>query len=335
MTVSDGRAAASEPTPPFRFAVRSSQADSIGAWRDKARQAEDLGYFAFHVSDHVLGPGVAMERSSHPPAGLAAVPALMALADATSSLRIGARVMCLDYHHPVVLAKEMATIDLLSEGRLEVGLGAGWLTAEYEALGIPFDPAATRIDRLAEAVHLFKQLFADGPVSFQGKHFGVEGFEGAPKPVQRPHPPITIGGGSRRVLQLAAREADIVGINFDNRSGVLGVGGFARSGTDQTLQKVQWVRDGAGERRNDIEIEIGVYATAVTDDPSSVAERLGTTFGLTASDMMTHPHVLVGSVDGLCEELERRRAVYGISYFTVGEDSVSSFAPVVDRLAGT
>jgi probable F420-dependent oxidoreductase len=333
-------------TRPFRFAVRSSHinpvtgsarpgsSETATGWRDRARRIEDLGYSTFLVSDHVAGPGVAMEKTGHPPAGLAVSPALMALAAATTRLRVGSRVACIDYHHPVVLAKEMATIDLLSDGRLEVGLGAGWLTGEYEALGIPFEPAGTRIERLDEAVTLLKQLFQEGPVTFHGKHFHAEGFEGSPRPVQRPHPPITIGGGSRRVLELAGRQADIVSLNYDNSSGLLGSFGVQSGTAARTEDKLGWISQGAGERIDEVEIEIGVYFAAVTPDPLSVAEQLGARFGLSGKEMMIHPHALFGSVDHLGDELQRRREDYNISYFSIPESLAEEFAPVVEHLAG-
>jgi probable F420-dependent oxidoreductase len=218
------------------------------------------------------------------------------------------------------------------------------LTGEYHALGIPFDPAGTRIDRLAEAVTLIKRLFGEGEVSFQGEHFQVEGFEGAPRPVQQPHPPIVIGGGSRRVLQLGGREADIVSLNYDNRAGLLGYSravprekawdGFQRSTGEATLKKVQWIREGAGERFDELEIHIGAYFTLITDDPPSAADNMIKTFGLPEVDVVSHPHVLIGSITGICEELVRRRETYGISYVSVGAHLIDSFAPVVQRLAG-
>ena len=217
-----------------------------------------------------------MARAGHAGSGLAAIPALMALADATQQLRVGSRVICLDFRHPVVLANEMATIDVFSEGRLELGLGAGWLANEYEAMGIPVDPAPTRIDRLAEAVSLLKLLFGEGPVLFHGDHFHVEGVDGAPKPAQRPHPPIVIGGGGRRVLQLAGREADIVSLNFKNPSGALSPDGVQRSTEEFTVPKIEWIREGAGDRFDELQIDVGIYYTVVTDDARGVAEAMST-----------------------------------------------------------
>jgi probable F420-dependent oxidoreductase len=320
---------------PFRFGVLSG----IFPWSKKelqeiARRAEARGYNIFQLSDHVAGPGRAMEATGHPPAGLAVVPALMALADATDHLRVGSIVSCIDYHHPVVLANEMATVDLLSDGRLELGLGAGWLRGEYEAMGIRFDPAPTRVERLGEAVALIKLLFGDGELTFRGEHFQVEGFEGAPRPRQRPHPPIVIGGGARRVLQLAGREADVVSLNYNNRTGTLLGDGFRESTEKPTLQKIEWIREGAGDRFDQLELHIGAYFTNITDDAIAAVVDLSEMFGVPSPDVMSHPHALIGTTEAICEELLRRREIYGISYVSVGAHLIDEFAPVVERLSG-
>ena len=256
-------------------------------------------------------------------------------AEATTRLRIGCRVYCNDYRHPVMLAKEAATLDLFSDGRLELGIGAGWLEGEYRAAGIPFDRPGLRIDRLAEAVPLIKSLMAEGEVSFEGEHYRVEGFAGAPKPVQKPHPPIMIGGGGKRVLSLAGREADIVSFNFNNRSGVLGADGVQTSTAELTAQKVEWVRHAAGDRFEQIELEIAAYFTFVGDHAGAMAEGMGNAFGLAPEAMKAHPHGLFGPVDEICDELTRRREIYGISYVTVGNQQMEEFAPVVAKLAGS
>ena len=183
---------------PFRFAVQSFSASSAREWCDRARRVEALGFSALHLADHVIGPGPALDPTHHPVQELAAVPAMAAAAAATETLRIGCRVFCQDFRNPAILAKEAATLDLLSEGRLELGLGAGWLESEYEALGIGFDPAPTRIERLAETVAVVKGHFAGKPFDFQGSHFQVRGFTPVPRPVQDPVP-LMIGGGGRRV----------------------------------------------------------------------------------------------------------------------------------------
>lgn len=318
---------------PFRFGVQSFSAESGKVWRDRARRAEELGYSTLHLADHFLGPGPALASTAHPLQDLAAVPAMAAAAAATERLRIGCRVFCMDYRHPVMLAKEAATLDLLSDGRLELGLGAGWLRAEYEAAGMQFDTPGTRIARLAETVSLVKALHSGEPVEFKGEFFSAQGFEGAPKPVQRPHPPIMIGGGGRKVLSLAAREADIVSINFNNRAGVIGADGVTSSTAEGTARKVGWIREAAGDRFDALELEIGAYFTFVTDDAGPVAEGMGNAFGLSAEEMIRHPHALIGSVDSICDELQRRREEYGIGYVTVGDNALEAFAPVIARLS--
>jgi probable F420-dependent oxidoreductase len=268
--------------------------------------------------------------------GIAAVPAIAVAAEATSAIKVGARGMCIDYRNPAVLIKAMATLDFFSEGRLELGLGAGWLQGEYEAMGVNWDPAGTRVSRLEDVVQMAKLLMGDGEVDFVGRDgTGVRavGFEGLPKTVQRPHPPIMIGGGSKRVLSLAGREAQIVSFNFDNSSGKIGPG-VPTSDADATDQKVAWVRDAAGDRFDSLELEIGAYFTFVTDQGQATAEAMAPRMGLTVDQMLNHPHALIGSVDTICDELERRRERYGISYVTVGDAAADAFAPVVARLAG-
>src|SRR6266702_7446084 len=185
---------------PFRFGVQEHRASNARAWRETARLIESLGYSAFYVPDHFgeqLGP----------------IAALMAAADATTTIRVGALVFDNDYRHPVVLAKEVATLDLLSEGRLDCGLGAGWLASDYDQSGIPYDAPGVRIERMEEGLAIIKGLLAGGSFSFSGKHYRITSLEGHPAPVQKPHPPIVIGGGGRRMLQIAAREAEIVNVN--------------------------------------------------------------------------------------------------------------------------
>ncbi|MEM7410117.1 MAG: TIGR03621 family F420-dependent LLM class oxidoreductase [Myxococcota bacterium] len=319
---------------PFRFGVQSFHAESAAEWREGARKAEEQGYSALHLADHILGPGPALEATNHPLQTLAAVPAMAVAAEATTTLRVGCRVFCIDYRPAAVLAKEIATLDLLSEGRLEVGLGAGWLRGEYEAVGIDFDPIGVRIDRLAETVGFLKQHLSKGQLAVSGTHVNVHGYEGAPQPVQQPRPPIMIGGGSRRVLSLAAREADVVSLNFNNRAGVLGADGVKSGTADATAEKIGWIRDAAGERFGSLELEIGCYFAFVGPGSAKIAEGMGKGIGLSAEAMREHPHGLFGDVAEVCDELERRRQRYGISYITVGAEAQDAFAPVVARLSG-
>jgi probable F420-dependent oxidoreductase len=319
---------------PFRFGLQSYSAPSADAWRDQARRAEAMGFSTFSVADHVIGPGPALAATNHPVQDVAAVPAMAVAAEATESIRIGARVFCVDYRQPVMFAKELATLDFFSGGRLEIGLGAGWMQGEYEAMGIPFDRAGVRIERLAEVIGLLRAHFGPGEIDLDGEHVHAVGFEGVPKPPSG-RPPLMLGGGAPRVLRLAGREADIVSLNFDNRSGTLGPAGISNSTAELTKQKIGWIRDGAGDRFDELELEIGAYFTIVTDDRATTLERMAPMFGLTAEDFGVHPHGLVGSVDAICDQLQERRETYGISYITFGVDALDSVGPVVERLAGT
>jgi len=317
---------------PFRFGLQTFNAESGKAWAEKARKAEALGYSAFHLADHLLGPGPALARTNHPEQNVAAIPAMAYAAAVTSTIKIGCRVFCIDYHNPLVLTKSAMTIDMLSDGRLEFGLGAGWLQDEYGAIGLPFDSPGVRIDRLADVIEGVKAFRKGGMLDVNNKTLHWQEFEGVPRPLGSV--PIMIGGGSPRVLRLAGREADIVSLNFNNRAGVIGPDGVVMSSKEETQRKLAWVREGAGARFAELEIEIGAYFTFVMDNPEPVLQGMAGSFGLTPEQMREHPHALFGSVDNVCEELQRRRELHGISYVTVGENAMDAFAPVVARLAG-
>ncbi len=317
---------------PFRFGVQSFNAENAEDWVNQAQQAEALGYSAFHLADHILGAGPALEKANHPVQNLAAIPAMAYAAAVTSKINIGCRVFCIDYHNPVVLIKSAMTIDKLSNGRLEFGLGAGWITEEYAAIGLTKDEPGVRIDRLADVIEGVKAFRGDGVISLSNNTINWHDFEGDPKPVGPA--PIMIGGGSPRILRLAGREADIVSLNFNNRSGMIGPDGVQLSSEAETQKKVGWIKEGAGDRFDDLEIEIGAYFTFVMDDPAPVLGQFAQMFGLSEEEMSRHPHALFGSVDAICDELQRRRELHGISYVTVGRDNMESFAPVVERLNG-
>lgn len=321
-------------THPFRFGVQSYSATSPQHWRDQARWAEDNGFSTFSVADHVIGPGPALSAANHPVQDVAAVPAMAVAIEATSTIRVGARVFCVDYRQPVMFAKEMATLDFFSDGRLELGLGAGWIQSEYEAMGVQWDRAGVRLDRLEETIALLHAHFDDGLVDVSGDHVNASGFEGVPKPVNGA-PPIMIGGGARRILGIAGREADIVSLNFDNSSGKLGPDGFGSSTAELTEQKVGWIRDGAGDRFDDLELEIAAYFTVVTDQRDETLAKMAPGMGLDADALASHPHGLIGSVDSICDQLVERRERYGISYVTFSGRAAASVVPVVERLAGT
>jgi len=320
---------------PFRFSVQAFTPESAADWRDTAKAAEDLGYDCLHLADHYLGPGDAATAASHPPQVVAAIPAMMAAAAATTTLKVGARVMCCDYHQPVVLAKSLATVDFLSEGRLEAGYGAGWITSEYEAMGVDMDRAGIRIDRMIEHVKLARSFFAGEDLNMAGEHVQVSNMGALPASPQPGGPKIMIGGGSPRVLRTAGELADIVSINFDNSAGKIGAHGIGSGTADGTMQKIEWIKEGAGDRFDDIELEIAGYFTAVTDDTEATLGQMAAGFGMSPEDFARYPHALVGSADEIADTLRQRRDEYGISYINVASRNMHAFAPVVAALTGT
>lgn len=305
----------------FRFGAQVAYAPD-GDWAATARQVEELGYSTLLMPDHFDDQ-------------LAPVPALTAAAAATTRLRIGSLVFDNDYRHPLVLAKEAATLDVLSGGRFELGLGAGWQRRDYEQSGIACDPAATRIDRLAEALAVVKGLWAGGSFSHSGRHYTITDHPGTPRPVQRPRPPVLVGGGGRRVLGVAGREADIVNVNFDLRSGSVGSHVGASGTAAATAQKLCWLRDAAGARFDGLELSVTVYVSALTDARDDVAAGIGRGFGLPADDVLGTPHFLVGTLDQMADDLVRRREELGFSYVVFSGGSWREMAPLVARLAGT
>jgi probable F420-dependent oxidoreductase len=308
----------------FRFGLQLVRAESGAQIAEWARRAEDLGYSTIYVPDHFV---------DHP---LAPVPTMAAVAACTTTLRVGSLVLGNDYKHPVVVAKEAATIDVLSDGRLELGIGAGWMTVDYEQAGIPLDRPGVRIARLAESVAILKGLWADGPFSFSGDHYTVTGLDGDPKPVQRPRPPLVIGGGGPKVLAFAAREADIVGVNANLRGGTPNDPSTAPSlNPAATDEKVQWVRDAAGARFADLELQTFTGFVHVTDDASDLREMMAGAFQTSPDEVLDSPAILVGTVDEMIESLERRRARWDMSYHVVPIEQMDAFAPVVAKLAGT
>jgi probable F420-dependent oxidoreductase len=323
---------------PFRFSLQSFNTESPQHWRTLINKTEDLGYSTFFLADHFLSTGPALENTYHPPQMLAAVPAIAMALEQTSTLRVGCRVFCNDYRHPVVLAKEAATMDYLSGGRLEFGIGAGWIRSEYEAVNLPFDDFPERLTRMQEFVAAYKAFMGGKALDVDSPHIKWSGFSGTPAPAQKPWPPLMIGGGSKKILEFAGREADTVSLNFNNRAGMLGPDGMNSGLAEATARKIDWIREGAGERFDELELEIGAYSTIVTDHQQATATAIGDALGMSADDILNHPHCLIGSIDFICEELQRRRETYGISYIAVLDDGennmVETFAPVVQRLAG-
>jgi len=306
---------------PFRFSVQDNPAKSAEQWRERARAIESMGYSTLYVADH-------FGEHSGP------IAALMSAAGATSTLRVGTLVFDNDYRHPVVLAKEAATLDLLSDGRFDFGLGAGWMITDYEQSGIQYDSPGTRIERMAEAVTIFKKFFAGEEFSFEGKHYTIRGLKGAPLPVQKPHPPFVIGGGGRKMLELAAREADTINVNFDLRAGRPGRSTAQTGLASLTDEKLRWIRDAAGERFEDIELGAWTLTASVTDDRDLVAQAFAPRSGLEPKDLLEVPHFIIGTVDQIVEDLQARRERFGFSHVIVPGDAAQDLAPVVERLAG-
>src|SRR5438132_829353 len=263
-----------------------------------------------------------------------AIAALMAAADATTRLRVGSLVFDNDYRHPVVLAKEAATIDLLSDGRFELGIGAGWMVSDYEQSGIPYDSAGTRIERLEEAVQIIKKFFAGSEFSFTGKHYTIKELEGAPTPVQRPHPPLLLGGGGRRMLRFAAREADIVHVNYNLNEGRINPKLVRTGMAEATDEKLGWIKEAAGDRLESIELGVTVFFANVTDDRDSIASVMAPSMGFEPRDVLEMPHFLIGTMDQIEEDLKARRDRYAFSDVLVPGDAAELIAPVVEHLAG-
>ncbi|MQY23926.1 TIGR03621 family F420-dependent LLM class oxidoreductase [Nocardia macrotermitis] len=317
---------------PFRFAVQATKATSAAQWRAVATRVEDAGYSTLFLADHYLGKGPAAQAARWPAQHLAPIAAMAVAAAVTSTLRVGCRVFCADYHVPGVLMKEATTLDLLSDGRLEFGIGGGWSESEYRAMGVPFNPAPQRISKLEEVVALFKAHCAGEQLDLDGEYVTARDYAGLPLPVQKPHPPIMIGGGRKRVLSLAGREADIVSINnvpFDP------VDGAGRTPRQEAVRRLGFVRAGAGDRLAHLDIESSPFFTAVTDDPAAALERIASILRVPVGGLGDHPNVLVGTVEQIADRLRERRELFGANYISVQQGEFEAFAPVVAALAGT
>jgi probable F420-dependent oxidoreductase len=309
---------------PFRFGVSVWHAPSRAEWIAKARKIEDLGYSSLMLPDHLLNERVAP------------MPALVSAAEATKRILVGTYVLNNDLRHPVVLASEAAAVDLLTDGRLQLGLGAGWNKAEYDQAGLTFDRGGIRVERLAEAVVIIRRLLAGEQVTFAGRHYRVSGHVIARLPVQKPHPPILIGGKGPRLLTLAAQQADIVGLTgmtFRRGGTELDNSGWTASAVDACIALI---RAAAGEERfARLELNALVQRVVVSDDRRAAVEVLNRVWPqLGAADILENPYLLVGTVDQIVEDLSARRARWGISYYVVHEPYLDAFAPVAARLAG-
>jgi probable F420-dependent oxidoreductase len=312
---------------PFRFLATVDEYPRFAELTSLARKAEAVGCSVFVLPDHLMGQ-------------YAPVPVLAAVAAVTERLRVGTFVFNACLRHPAVLAQDLATLDVLSSGRLEIGLGAGWNKPEHDAIGIPFEPVGVRVRRLAEAIAVLKGCFADGPFSFSGEHYTITGHDGEPKPAQRPHPPFFLGGGGKRLLTLAAREAQIVGLaprlvpgdqpRVDARS-------LTAAAAEE---KISWIREAAGDRFD--QLELNTYPTGgptvITANPAAEARRRAdriraqTGIELTVEEILDSPHVFIGTVNDLTRKFTDLRERFGISSFLI--DDLDALAPVVAELAG-
>jgi probable F420-dependent oxidoreductase len=311
---------------PFRFLADVHEIVTGAELAARARHAEQLGYHAVVLPDHLLGQ-------------LSPVVAMATVAAATSKLRMSAFVMNNDLRHPAVLAQDLASIDVLSGGRVDIAIGAGWNKPEYDAIGMAFDPTAVRQARLAESVTVLKGLFTGSPFSFAGEHYTITDYTAEPVPVQRPHPPFFIGGGGRRTLTLAGREADIVGLApriLANTTVDAASLTFAA-----TREKIGWVRDAAGERFDSVELNIypSTWPVTVTDNLRGEARRVvddlrsRTGVELTEDEVIDSPHLFIGSVDRLVEKFLQLREELGISSIMLGD--IDELTPVLERLSGS
>jgi probable F420-dependent oxidoreductase len=307
---------------PFRFGVNVRTAGSRAAWAEKARQVEALGYSTLLIPDHLV--------ELMPP-----LVSLVTAAEATTTLRLGTFVLNNDLRHPVMVAREAAAIDLLSDGRLELGIGAGHMRSEYDEAGIPFDPASVRIARLQEAVQIIKPMLAGEAATLDGRFYQVREHRGYPRPVQQPRPPILIGGNGPKLLTVAAQEADIVGLTglgFPRGGSAVDVRGFKAESVDE---RVNLVRKQAGPRFDGLELNALIQRVIVTDDARGTAAALAEQLpGVTVDDLLTTPYLLIGTVNEMVAKLQAHRERWGISYYVTHEPYLEALAPVVARVTG-
>ena len=308
---------------PFRFGVNLRGASSRAEWQDKARKVEDLGFSSLLVPDHLTDL-------------IAPFPALVSAAEASKHIQVGTHVLNNDLRHPVLVAREAAAVDLLTDGRLQLGLGAGSIRSEYDEAGLRFDSGATRVERLAEAVTIIKRMLQGERVTFTGRHYRIDGQTIGPLLVQKPHPPIPIGGNGRRLLGLAAREADIVGLSGitfrDGGAQPPDLSGWRVAAVDERIRHVRAI---AGERYARLELSALVQRVIVTEDPRRAAEELTSRWPqLNADEMLQSPYVLIGTVNQIVEALQARRERWDISYYVIQEPYLDTLAPIVSRLAG-
>ncbi len=305
----------------FRFATQLNAPLPDLSWMDSAKEVEQLGYSTVFVPDHF--------DEGHGP-----IAAMTAMAAATTTLNVGALVFDCDFRHPAVLAQELASLDQVAEGRLEVGLGAGWKNTDYEHSGIPMDRPGVRVDRLVEHCAVLKGLWGDGPFSFEGEHYRITELDGSPTPHTPGGPPILVGGGAPRLLRWAGATADIVGVNASIHSGEVDDAAAQDALAARIDEKVAWLREGAGERFDDLELNAWLAAAEITEDPS-VTEAVAAFFNTDPTSLRQSPLTLIGSPGEVHDMVHERRERWGYSYHVIPGDKAHDFAPVVAELTGT
>lgn len=316
---------------PFRFGVINEICHPPKRWLEQVQRIEALGYASFLIRDHLVSDFFGHQY--------APITALSMAASVSERLAIGTLVIDNDFRHPAMLAKEMATLDLFSNGRLELGLGAGWLRNEYDQAGLAYDSAGVRIERLDEAIQIIKGLWSGRAFCFEGIHYRINGLESFPQPFQsaeRTRPHLLLGGGRRRMLQLAGREADTISLLTTSvGSGVLVSEPNERSA--QALEeKLSWIKEGAGERFKQIELNI-MPSLMISDQRRTTSDHFLAQqgwSGVSYETLWEMPSVLIGSLDQICDTLIERRERFGISYYVIRDAQYEAFAPVVARLAG-
>lgn len=305
----------------LRFGVQAGRATDVHEFTEAARRWEDQGYCSLLMPDHV-------DRQWGP------LTTLAVLADRTSRMRLGPLVLNADFRNPVVLFKELATLDLIAGGRLEIGFGAGWLTNDYRRSGIEFEPAAVRIRRLAEYVRVLRLLWREPQPSWQGDFFHFEGARAEPRPPSA-EPTVVLGGGGRQMLTLAAREADIVGVSATMFSGIVGPETGPSSTAESFRRRRRLIDETAPGGIDAREVQCLTFAVTVTDERAQVIDqRLAPMLGLPPAEAAASPLALAGDIDQLCDLIEQHSAEFGINYWVVHGPEADAFAPVVDRLAG-
>jgi probable F420-dependent oxidoreductase len=304
-------------TRPFRFAMQMTSAPTGTAWLDLARRFEAEGYDVLSMPDHLGGQ-------------FAPVPALASIAAVTTRVRLSMFVLANDFRNPAVLAKEITSLDVISGGRVELGIGAGWSAAEYAAQGVRFDRPSVRIDRLEEALGVLRRAFAGERVDHEGPHYRFDGLDVLPRPVQ-PRIPFVLGGGAKKMLTLAGRAGDIVGIATNNSLRTALVGGSTGLAEDVVAEQIGWVRDGAGDRFADVELNVRVLGVAVRPTREEAADALAPELG-DPEMLLRSPFVFLGPVEAIHEQLLRYRETLGVTYYTVSQRHADQLTPLIARV---